>query len=248
MELLFDSPTAKNIMFNDLGSGLMVQSNQHVIIKGDEACVLDPGGHKVYTQLFAQLSPVVPISHVKHLFFSHQDPDIVAAANGWLMVSDATAHISEIWIRFITHFGIDSYVEKRIKGLPDSGGRITLGGKELLIIPAHFLHSSGNFHLFDPETGIYYSGDLGASMGNPYTYVERFEDHVQYIEGFHKRYLPSARPVQLLLDSIRDLDIKVFAPQHGAIYRGSEVIGGLFDYLSGLHCGFEAMSDVYRIP
>lgn len=248
MEILHDSGSSKSIMFHDLGSGLMVQANQHVIIRGDEALVLDPGGHKIYTKLFANLTPVIPISHVKYVFFSHQDPDIIAAANGWLMVTDAQAYISAIWQRFLPHFGIDSYVEDRINPIPDEGMRLTLGGHDLILIPAHFLHSSGNFMVYDTFTKILYSGDLGASLGAPYQFVPGFEEHIQYIELFHKRYLPSSKPVQMFLNTMKNLDIEMVAPQHGAVFKGKENVNAFFNWLSQLKCGYELMGDSYNIP
>lgn len=155
----------KSIFANDLSIGSMVEANQHIIIHNREAMILDPGGHKVYTKLFAQLSSYCKASDIKYLFFSHQDPDIIAAANGWLMVTDAAALLSALWMRFIPHFGVDEYVINRIQPIPDQGMVITLGGVDLKVIPAHFLHSPGNFHLYDPVSKILYSGDLGASLG-----------------------------------------------------------------------------------
>ncbi len=38
-------------MSADTGRG--VQANQHLIIHGKEAILLDPGGHKVYTKVMA---------------------------------------------------------------------------------------------------------------------------------------------------------------------------------------------------
>jgi len=56
-----------------------------------ESILLDPGGHKVHYDLMNEVSALVPINELKYLFFSHQDPDIVAAANAGLMLTDAVA-------------------------------------------------------------------------------------------------------------------------------------------------------------
>jgi flavorubredoxin len=52
----------------------------------------------------------------------------------------------------------------------------------------------------------------------------------------------------MLLDSIKDLDIETIAPQHGAVYKGKEVINEFFDYLRNLTCGYELMKDVFKVP
>jgi flavorubredoxin len=167
MRVLFESGSHKNVVFEDLTEGQMVQANQHVIVDGHEAMVLDPGGHKVYTKLLAQMAPVARAPNVKYILFSHQDPDIIAAANGWLMMTDAMAWLPSPWMRFLPHFGIDDLVLKRVKPIPDTGANVQLGVSTVKVIPAHFLHSPGNAQLYDPTAKILYSGDLGASIGAP---------------------------------------------------------------------------------
>lgn len=246
MHTIFDNGTHKNVFFSDLTSGRMVQANQHLIIVGDEGMLLDPGGHKVHTRLFSAMSGVLPINKLKHLFFSHQDPDIIAAANGWLMVTDAEAHLSALWMRFIPHFGIDELVHERLHPIPDEGKTITLSGAELKVVPAHYLHSAGNFHVYDPASKILYSGDLGGSFGVNYTEVTDFDAHIKHMEWFHKRYVATGKAVALWLNAIKDLDIEVIAPQHGAIYPNKEMSGKLIKWLSGLSCGVDIMGDSYK--
>jgi flavorubredoxin len=248
MRALFESDTHKNIMFSDLSTGTMVQANQHIIVNNEEGIILDPGGHKVYTSLMAELSGVLPISGLKYIFFSHQDPDIIAATNGWLMVTDADAYLSGLWMRFITHFGVDEMVVNRIKPIPDEGMILTLGDTTLKFIAAHFLHSSGNFQVYDPTSKILYSGDLGASLGQEYEIVDNFEDHIQYMEGFHKRYIPSTKALKMWANTARSLDIDIIAPQHGAVFPNKETVNQFIDWIDGLTCGVDLMGDSFPIP
>ena len=245
---LFNENGHKNIMFSDLTGGFMVQANQHLIVHGDEAMILDPGGHKVYPKLFSGVSSVVKKKGLKYIFFSHQDPDIVASANAWLMVSDAEAYISELWVRFVPHFGVDKYVISRIHGIPDEGMTLNLGGVELKIIPAHFLHSVGNFQVYDPVSKILYTGDLGASLGADYDMVEDFNNHIQYMEPFHKRYIPSSEALKAWADMVRKLDINMIVPQHGAIFNTPELSKQFIEWVEGLSCGIDVMRDIYKIP
>lgn len=248
MITLFESGQHRNAFYNDLSSGHMVQANQHIIVEGDEGIILDPGGHKIQSKLFSMIAEVLPISNLKHILFSHQDPDIVAAANAWLMVTDAKAYLSAIWMRFVPHFGIDELVVERIQEIPDEGMSIAVGGKPLRIIPAHYLHSCGNFHVYDPLSKIYYTGDLGASMGQEYTTVEDFSAHVKYMEGFHKRFMPSSRALRMWAKTARSLDIEVLAPQHGAIMRGKELVSQFIEWVEKLETGLDLMGDSYPVP
>jgi len=210
--------------------------------------VLDPGGHKVYPKLFSLLSTIVKTSELKHLFFSHQDPDIVAAMNGWLMVTEAQAYLPGLWTRFVVHFGIDEAAFGRITPIPDEGMSIQLGGAPLKFLPAHYLHSPGNFQVYDPIAKILYSGDLGASVGSSYPMVENFETHLQYIEPFHKRYMSSSKAFKMWANTVRTLDIDIIAPQHGAVYPNKEMVKKFIDWIDTLSCGAELMGDSFNIP
>jgi len=248
MITLFDKDGHKNVVFTDLSSGEAVQANQHVIIENKRAMLLDPGGHKIYSKLFSELSGVVPPDGLEYLFFSHQDPDIVAAANGWLMVTDAAAFAPSLWMRFIPHFGVDELVVKRMRGVPDEGMNVELGGRPLKILPAHFLHSAGNLHVYDPTARILYSGDLGASLGMSYTQVEDFDAHVPFMKGFHQRYMASNKALRAWARMARTLDIETMAPQHGAMFVGKALVARFIDWVEELPCGVDLISDAYVVP
>ncbi len=236
---IFASATHKNLLLPDYGEGAAVQANQHLIIDSGEGMILDPGGHKVYakvlTETFAQLGG----GKLKHLFLSHQDPDIVAAVNGWLMTTDATGWCSALWTRFIPHFGVDKLVVDRIKPIADGGMTLQLGATALRILPAHFLHSPGNFQIYDPTSKVLYSGDLGASLGQSYLEVPDFDAHLRFMEGFHQRYMSGNAAMRAWAKQVRSLDIEAIAPQHGAFFRGKAMVKRFIDWCEGLQCGVD---------
>lgn len=245
---LFDNGNHKNILLEDFSGGLAVQSNQHLIVHGDSAMILDPGGHKIYNRVFAETQSVVGKATLRYLFLSHQDPDIVAACNGWLMTTDADAYVSKLWLRFIPHFGLDRLVENRLHGIEDGGMRLDLGGSDLWFIPAHFLHSAGNFQVYDPVSKILYTGDLGASIGPEYREVSDFEAHCASMDGFHRRYMASGRAMKLWADMVRGLDIEIIAPQHGALFKGKQMVDKFISHFERFECGVDLIADAYRIP
>ena len=245
---LFASGTHRNILLEDFSSGLSVQANQHVIVDGMDAIILDPGGHKVYAKVLSSTLHEIGSAQLKHIFLSHQDPDIVAATNGWLMTTDADAWISGLWTRFVPHFGLDSFLEDRLHPIPDEGQFLKLGSTELMLIPAHFLHSAGNFQVYDPVAKILYTGDLGASLGMTYRVVPDFDAHIQYMQGFHQRYLPAGRFLKLWSAMVRQLDIEIIAPQHGALFRGKAMCDRFIDWLEMLPCGVDLMAGSFKLP
>jgi len=247
---IYDTPEHKVIFFEELTPASAVQSNQVLIIHKGEGMLLDPGGHKVFSKLLSDISVYIPPSQIKYIFLSHEDPDIVAAINGWLMTTKAQAYISKLWIRFVPHFGLDSQLEDRLIPIDDGGTRIILGGDcELLILPAHFMHAPGNFQVYDPCSKILFSGDLGASLGQDYFFVENFDEHIKYMEGFHKKYMASNKVLKFWANMVRQLDIEMIVPQHGAIFKGKEMVERFINWIENLQVGVDLMTqDRYSVP
>lgn len=236
------------VLLEGFGHGEMVPTNQVLIQDGIESILLDPGGHKVHYDLMNEVSDLIPLGELKYLFFSHQDPDIVAAANAWPMLTDAVGYISELWLRFIPHFGVDELVVRRLKPIPDGGMRLKLGRSELLFLPAHFLHSPGNFQVYDPVSRTLFSGDLGASIAPGYVEVTDFDAHVKYMEGFHRRYMASAKINQSWAQMVRQLDIERIVPQHGAIFPDRRTANRLIDWVADQPGASDLVAPLFRIP
>jgi len=245
---LFDSAGHKNVLLEDATHEGAVQANQHLIVHNGKGMLLDPGGHRAYNQVMADVSSELPLKDLEVLFLSHQDPDIVAAINGWLMTTDATAYASKLWKRFIPHFGMDHLVEHRLLEIPDQGMRLSLNGCELLFLPAHFLHSCGNFQVYDPVSKILYTGDLGASLGNQERVVTDLAGHIPLMESFHQRYMAGNAVMRAWANMVSTLDIECIAPQHGAVMQGKAVVQQFIDWCRHLACGIDLVEGVMRVP
>lgn len=246
---LYNDGTHRNVLLEDFGmGGLAVQANQHIIVHNRDGMILDPGGHKIYSKVLSATFSVLQDAKLRYLFLSHQDPDIVAAVNGWLMTTDAEAYVSQLWTRFVPHFGLDHLVADKLKPIPDAGMVFDLDGLRLPALPAHFLHSEGNFQLYDPVSKILYSGDLGASLGMSYVFVPDFDAHIQYMESFHKRYMASNTVLKAWADMVRGLDIEMIAPQHGAIFKGKDMVHRFIDWCAGLECGVDLVTPLFKVP
>ena len=251
--VLYEDATHKNVLLPEFGEGIAVQANQHLIIDKGRGMILDPGGHKVYSKVLAETMHQLHGSQssggqLQHIFLSHQDPDIVAAVNGWLMTTDATAWVSALWVRFVPHFGLDRLVADRLKPIPDEGMYLTLGDTDLMLLPAHFLHSPGNFQVYDPRSKILYSGDLGASIGRDYREVTDFDAHLSAMDGFHRRYMASQRVMAAWAKVARTLDIEIIAPQHGAVFKGKAMVERFCQWVERCECGVDVMADKLAVP
>ncbi len=245
-ELLYESENHKVCIFTSMMPDETIQTNQYLVVHKDSAILIDPGGYTIFSPLFAEVSSKVPLKDLKYIFFSHQDPDIVSGMNGWLLSTNAQLIIPKLWTRFIGHIGLKKGYEKRIIAVDDRGGTIELGDIELRILPAHFMHSPGNFQIYDPVSKILFSGDVGASVGQNYLYVEDFENHKKLIEGFHRRYMANNKICKLWANMVKKLDIDIIAPQHGALFKGKENVNAFIDWISNLQCGTDIMDEIFN--
>lgn len=245
--VLYARGTHRNVWLDGQGRGLALQANQFLIVHRGEGMVLDPGGPKVYPQVYAEAMKHLSPNGLRYVFLSHQDPDIGTSINAWLMDTQADALISRLWVRFLPHFGIDRLLEHRLHGIPDEGMRVDLAGAELVILPAHFLHSPGNFQVYDPSSRTLFSGDLGASVGTDEEFVTDFEAHVPSMLPFHQRYMTSRIAMRAWADMVHELDIEVIAPQHGALMRGRDVVRQFIEWCANTSCGVDLIR-TYRVP
>ena len=252
---LFNNGKHVCLMFSDLADeydGESVQSNQFLIVQGDNGIVLDPGGVLTYNALYIAVSKFFPPKQLKYVFASHADPDIIASLQRWLNGSDTRLLISKLWSRFVPHFCPQGKTEGRIIELPDEGTLLPFGDTSFQILPAHFLHAEGNLQFYDPVSRILFSGDMGASMitSNLTTApVTNFEQHLPFMRGFHTRYMVSNKVCRFWVDMVRKIDPEWIVPQHGAPFKGKAVIAQFLDWIESLHCGVDLMTqDMYRPP
>ncbi|MEO7199739.1 MAG: MBL fold metallo-hydrolase [Dokdonella sp.] len=235
------------IAFHDLVRGDDgVQANQFLIINGGQSALLDPGGALLYTPLSMAMSQYVQQRDLTFVLASHQDPDIIGSVDRWLMYTPARIVCSRLWGRFIPH-SVPHYqktAEDRYLLLPDEGGQIPLGSSHIQAVPAHFLHSVGNFQFYDPISRILFSGDLGAAMIDiDYAPMADFDRHIAAMEGFHRRYMASNRACRWWAKRARKLDIHMIVPQHGPPIAGAANISRFIDWVDALQCGVDLLPE-----
>ncbi len=243
-QILFEEENHKVIWLGwekDEGAGA-IQTNQYLVVHGTKGILLDPGGVHLFPRVVAIISRYIDLDNIETILFSHQDPDVSSGIALWLGVTKAEIYISELWMRFVPHFGLVDF--SRLKGIPDSGESIQAGsGAAVEIFPAHYLHSPGNFSFYDQISGILFSSDIGGAVfpeNEHYLYVDDFEEHLPLIEGFHQRLMTSNKVCSNWVQRMEKHQITMIAPQHGAIYRGKSV-SAFLAWLSGLKCGADIL-------
>ncbi len=215
---------------------LIIDTNQYMVTSRSNAMLMDPGGIELFSSMLSAVIKELPAHKITHLFASHQDPDIISSLGLWdLALPNATLHSPWLWEGFIRHFGMQNI---EYDGIPDEGGRLTLDDVSLEFIPAHYLHSSGNFNVYDPKAKILMTGDIGAALEGPDApmFVEDFDEHIGKMKMFHQRWMPSNRAKNDWVRRVRELDVEMMCPQHGRIFKGNDVKRFL-DWFENLEVG-----------
>lgn len=214
----------------------IIDTNQYLVRAGKRCLLIDPGGIELFAPMLAAILHYAPVEEITDLFASHQDPDVISSLGLWdQALPKAKLHASVLWEGFLRHYGCESieYIS-----IPDNGGVIHMEGLELKIIPAHYLHSSANFHIYDPVAKVLFTGDVGSSLEAPGApmFVDNFDAHVDKMRFFHQRWMPSNQAKRVWIDRVRSLDIQIMAPQHGRVFKGDDVKRFL-DWFENLQVG-----------
>lgn len=241
------------LMFSHLSDegGEAVQANQFLVIHKDHGCLIDPGGNMAYNELLLTIGRFFPPQRLDKILASHADPDIIASLDRWMTSTQADLYISKLWERFAPHFCKPGKTKGRVVGIPDQGMRIAVGETTLVALPAHFMHSEGNFQFWDPVSRILFSGDLGVSLvpsSVAATPVTSLAPLLPRMEGFHRRYMVSSKILKYWATMARSLPIDMIVPQHGAPMKGAAV-GEFINWIENLSCGIDHLSQAhYTIP
>jgi len=247
-KVLYENDGHKCIMFSfddETHEDSFLSVNQYLIVKHGIGILIDPGSESIFDELYDAVSEHVEIQNIRYIFFSHQDPDVSGSIAQWAISTKAKFIISSLWVRFMSHYGFTEM--SRVMSLEDHGAKLKFGEDYIKFIPAHFLHSPGNFSLYDTKSEILFSGDIGAAVLNSrdgYKKVDDFQEHAKHLLGFHKRYMGSNKLCRAWVSKVEKLSISMIVPQHGFVFENDHV--KLFlEWLKDLECGSDFIEEIY---
>ena len=247
-KILYDDEHHKCVMFSfddESHEDSFLSVNQYLIVQNGVGILIDPGSEAIFDELQEAVARHVEIDKIKFIFMSHQDPDVSGSITQWAISTQAKFVMSGLWVRFMSHYGFMDM--SRIMNLPDHGAKIKFGNDYLKFVPAHFLHSPGNFSLYDSRSKIVFSGDIGAAVvpsPESYKHVENFDEHVEFLRAFHRRYMGSNKLCRAWVNLIEKLDVDIIAPQHGLIFE-QENVKLFLEWLKELQCGSDFLDELY---
>jgi nanoRNase/pAp phosphatase (c-di-AMP/oligoRNAs hydrolase) len=214
----------------------VADTNQVLIVDGGDALLVDPGGFETFPAVLAALSERVPIEAVRRIFISRPDPDVASSVPLWLRVCPGGADIvtSQVWQHVVTHLDAGA----SITPIPDGGLDIPVGDRvSVEAIPAPYLPSPGDFHLYDAGVRALYTGAVGSATmpaegWNGYV-VQDFDRHVELMHDSHVRMMPSDAARDAWISRVASLDVDLLVPGRGMVFKGDNV-ARFIDWFAGL--------------
>jgi diguanylate cyclase (GGDEF)-like protein len=211
------------------------QCHVYLIEQGDQSVLIDPGSALNAELVIAKIDEVVGVENLRWLVCSHADPDIL----GGLPALSARGLHPEAHI--VTHWRDQALIVHQGTRLPfwrveEHDWALPLEDRTLRFIFSPYLHFAGAFGTFDQSTGTLFSGDLfGGFTPEPDLYAKDLS-YFDAIRAFHEHYMPDREIMSHTLGHLKELPLRLIAPQHGQVLR-EELIVPMIERLESLECG-----------
>lgn len=216
------------------------QCHVYLIEQGDQSVLIDPGSALAVDAVTAKIASVVGLDRIRWLVCSHSDPDIVGAIPGLLARGlNPAATIVTHWrdAALLRHldYRLDTWRPE------EHGWTLELEDRSLQFVFTPYAHFAGAFCTFDPESGVLFSSDLFGGFSRGDSLVATSLECLDGIRPFHEHYMPGVEALAHAIDQLRDLPIRLIAPQHGWLLPAS-LIQPVMDDLRSLECGLYLMA------
>ncbi|MEI7500407.1 MAG: MBL fold metallo-hydrolase [Bacteroidota bacterium] len=211
--------------------------NTYLIVDGQEAIVVDPGGRGAFEFVKKRVAQILPVERVGALIVCHQDPDVAASMVDWITMDPSIKVITSVRTNILLpHYGKSDYIFVNINEEPVY---FFTSGRKLKFIESPFLHFPGAFVTYDETAKFIFSGDIWASIDMEWKLVvEDFSKHELKLSLFHIDYMASNIAARGFTYRIRHLELDAILPQHGSIIP-KKFVHNAMEYLNNLKCGLD---------
>ena len=196
--------------------------NPYLIVDGDEAVVIDPGGLHSAQAVLARIRKLIDPAQIRYIVCQHQDPDVCSALN---MLRGVVAKDCQV----VCHSRMSVLIKHLGAGFPfcevdKRGWSIAFGkGRRLTFGHTPYLHSPGAIVSYDARSQTVFTSDIFGAVSKNWSL---FADDSSFdgVETFHVAYMPSIEVLAHGLSVIRGMGtLQRIAPQHGSIIEGGLV-------------------------
>jgi flavorubredoxin/ABC-type transporter Mla subunit MlaD len=215
----------------DLGDGIhwvgvdtqdAFRCNPYLIVDGEEAVLIDPGGLLTAQGVIARVSALIDTKKIRYIIAHHQDPDVISAVNYLrkLVNSECVVVCHSRMSVLIKHFGAGfPFLE-----VDKVRWQLTFGrGRTLTFAHTPYLHSPGAIVTYDARSQTVFTSDLFGGVTEKWK-LEAGPNYLEQIMAFHVNYMPSVDILTTGIENIKALGpIRRIAPQHGSIIEAADV-------------------------
>ena len=163
-------------------------TNEYLITNGTTALLTYPGGSEICSMAFAAIAKKFDPAEIGMQFTSQQAPNITSSLALTLDFNqELKCHLTCLWTAFVPNF---YGTEESFIDIADENFAIALGKLKLQIVPVHYLHSFGNFHLYDEAARLFFSGGICAAILPKELnglFVKDFDRHIRFTEDFYRQ-------------------------------------------------------------
>jgi flavorubredoxin len=203
-------------------SDFNLQFNQF-LIKDDEPLLFETGMKQLFPQVREAVAKIIDPASLRHISFSHFEPDECGSLNEWLTIAPRSEAICSIVGAMV--FVNDGAI-RPARGL--SNDEVFCTGKHSFRFKAtpHLPHGWDAGFLFEETTRTLLCSDLLGHSGDvsPTTdsdIVGRFrESTAAFQTGPLANYMPYTRNTEAQIRELASLKPRVCAPMHGSAFLG----------------------------
>ena len=213
--------------------------NSYLINDGDQSIIIDPGSRPYFENIKNHIKDLGFYDNLVAMVCCHQDPDVAASMYDWLQIKPELEIIASARTNvLLPHYGATDY-NYYDAGNANNHEFVFKSGRKLKFIEAPFLHFPGAITTLDESSNTLFSGDIWAAIDIDYQFiVTDFDDHKLKLDLFHIDYMASNLASRRFAEKLKDLNIDLILPQHGAIIH-QKFITNAIEYLKDLRCGLD---------
>jgi flavorubredoxin len=197
-----------------------------MVLASREPVVFDTGVAADRDGWLAAVSSVVDPDDVRWIVLTHDDHDHTGNLAAALDVFPHATAVTNWW--FVERLVGTLELDPRRQRWVAHGETLDIGDRTLVFDRPPIFDSPTTRAVFDPTTGLYWGGDVGAAVGpDPITFAEDVpaDEHAQSFLEVHKLISPWVDLVdrnryQGTVDRLAGFDIRTWASTHGPVYRG----------------------------
>lgn len=214
-------------------------STHYVVCSGDEAILIDPGGTADFAPLLNAITEKIDLAKISGIVVTQAGAHACGSVGLWAEVLgfDTPVYVAEVVGPELLH--IDA--ELNIQEVPEKGGEVALKmGSALHLLAAPYLPTAASLSLYDPDTCVLYTSDIGTAEGqwaeDDTPFCEQFSLIGHAMNAFHQAWFASGVARDDWMVRVEPLDIDVVAPRSGPCFRDKNV-EHFMNWLSAMDIG-----------